>query len=169
MDRYAFVLDQLQRDGHSRLRQYVADGRGQFTTWLVIVVQRLCLDQHRRRYGRQHAKDDASRDLNALRRRLTDLMGAELNLSDLAVPAEDDAESAVRLKELYDALDQVLTGVETRDRLLLRLRFEDGHSVPEIARLMRFPSVGHAYRRLEFLFAMLRERLKAAGVDNAEP
>ncbi|MDF2774004.1 MAG: hypothetical protein K0S86_3501, partial [Geminicoccaceae bacterium] len=53
MDRYAFALDHLRRDDCKRLRQYAADGRGEFTTWLVLVVRRLCLDEHRRRYGRR--------------------------------------------------------------------------------------------------------------------
>ena len=47
MDRYTFILDQLRRDDFHRLRAYGADGRGKFTTWLVVVARRLCLD-HRR-------------------------------------------------------------------------------------------------------------------------
>src|SRR4051794_31379617 len=49
MDRYTFVLDHLRRDDCHRLRAYAADGRGEFTTWLVLVVRRLCLDAHRQR------------------------------------------------------------------------------------------------------------------------
>ena len=54
MDRYAHVLEQLQQDGFERLRAYAPDGRGKFTTWLTVVVRRLCLDHHRGRYGREH-------------------------------------------------------------------------------------------------------------------
>ena len=168
MDRYAFVVEHLQRDGHFRLRQYVADGRGQFTTWLVIVVQRLCLDEHRRRYGRQQAQGGASDHRQAMRRRLTDLITADLDLTELP-DAERNAEATVQRQELHAALDHALAAVAPRDRVLLKLRFEDGCSVPEIAKIMGFQSVGHAYRRLEFLFSMLRERLKASGVDSAEP
>src|SRR6185503_13736524 len=52
MDRYAFVLEQLRHDDFRRLRAYVADGRSEFSTWLVVVAQRLCRDHQRHRYGR---------------------------------------------------------------------------------------------------------------------
>src|SRR5262249_41817793 len=52
MDRFAYLLEQLRRDDCRRLRGFVADGRSKFTTWLVVVARRLCLDYDRRRYGR---------------------------------------------------------------------------------------------------------------------
>jgi len=59
MDRYAFVLEQLRRDDCRRLRSYVADGRSEFSTWLVVVAQRLCRDHLRHRYGRmRHPESD---------------------------------------------------------------------------------------------------------------
>ena len=57
MDRYAFMLDALRRDGCLRLRGYVADGRSQFSTWLIVVARRLCLDEYRHRYGRPQGRD----------------------------------------------------------------------------------------------------------------
>ena len=44
MERYAFLLDELKQDDFRRLRKYLADGRGKFTTWLVVVARRLCVD-----------------------------------------------------------------------------------------------------------------------------
>ena len=35
MDRYAFILQRLREDDFRRLRSFAADGRGQFSTWLV--------------------------------------------------------------------------------------------------------------------------------------
>src|SRR5687768_3358217 len=52
MDRYVFVLDALRKGDYRRLRAYSQDGRGSFSTWLVAVVRRLSVDEHRRRYGR---------------------------------------------------------------------------------------------------------------------
>jgi hypothetical protein len=52
MDRYTDVLEQLRRNDCQRLRGYASDRRSKFTTWLVVVARRLCLDQHRQRYGR---------------------------------------------------------------------------------------------------------------------
>ena len=82
MDHYAYILDQLSSDDYRRLRRYVADGRSEFTTWLVIVAQRLCRDHDRQRYGRVriHGNVAASEDQQAIRRRLVDLIGAEVDL-----------------------------------------------------------------------------------------
>src|SRR5688572_14416739 len=52
MDAYAFVLERLREDDCRRLRGFVADGRSSFTTWLVVVTRRLCVDHYRQRYGR---------------------------------------------------------------------------------------------------------------------
>ena len=45
MDRYLYILEALRRDDCRRLRQYASDGRGKFTTWLMVVARRLCLDE----------------------------------------------------------------------------------------------------------------------------
>ncbi len=51
MERYAYVLERLRADDFRRLREYAADGRATFPTWLVVVTRRLCLDYERRRCG----------------------------------------------------------------------------------------------------------------------
>src|SRR4051794_34105194 len=43
LDRYAYMLDELCRQDCRRLRRFVADGRGRFSTWLTVVARRLCL------------------------------------------------------------------------------------------------------------------------------
>jgi RNA polymerase sigma factor for flagellar operon FliA len=50
-----------------------------------------------------------------------------------------------------------------RDRLILRLRFVEGLSVPEIARALAVPAKP-LYKRIEGLLAVLRADLRAAGV-----
>ena len=56
MDAYAHVLDRLREDDFRRLRQYAEDPRAQFTTWLTLVAQRLCVDYLRQSYGRFRAE-----------------------------------------------------------------------------------------------------------------
>ncbi|HEX2722933.1 MAG TPA: sigma factor, partial [Gemmatimonadaceae bacterium] len=56
MDAYAHVLEQLRRDQCQRLRRYETDPRSRFTTWLVIVCRRLCVDFHRAHFGRARAE-----------------------------------------------------------------------------------------------------------------
>jgi RNA polymerase sigma factor (sigma-70 family) len=169
MDRYTFVLDQLRRDDCRRLHGYAADGRGEFATWLVLVVRRLCLDEHRHRYGRRQSAESSAADRHAERRRLADLLGADPEFAGVAAPAGDEPDAGIRAIELSAALDAALACLEVSDRLLLRLRFDDGLSVPAIARITRAPSVGHAYRRIERVLGALRDALRAAGIESSVP
>lgn len=169
MDRYAFILDSLRRDDCRRLHGYVEDGRGSFRTWLVVVVGRLCHDERRHRYGRPQGETEASARERSLRRNLVDLVGAELEVDSLESSGEDSPEVVLRRSELAAALRAALDGLDASDRLLLRLRFEDALSVPEIARTLGGTSPFSLYRRLDKVLARIRQRLVAAGVDDAAP
>lgn len=168
MDRYAFALDQLRRDDCKRLRQYTTDGRGQFTTWLVLVVRRLCLDEHRHRYGRRQSDATEAADRRTARRRLADLAGLAPELAEVAADG-DDADAGIRALELSAALEAALARLDVADRLLIRLRFDDGLSVPTIACMIRAPSAAHVYRRLDRVLASLRATLREAGVEDSVP
>ena len=86
MDRYSFVLDALRRDDFRRLKGYVARPRGKFSTWLIVVARRLCLDEHRHRHGRLQGESAESLDQRRERRNLADLVGNELELQALESP-----------------------------------------------------------------------------------
>jgi RNA polymerase sigma factor (sigma-70 family) len=168
MDRYAFVLDALRADDCRRLGRFAADGSGKFTTWLVAVARRLCVDEHRRRYGRPQGpppSDDRWRE----RRHLVDLIAAAVEVSEISAGDDRAPDEAIRRAELSGVLQAALQRLETSDRLLLRLRFEDGRSAPEIARLLDAPSPFHVYRRIDRLLAMLRAELTAAGIESSRP
>lgn len=62
MDAYAYILEQLRRDEFHRLRAYTTQSRCTFTTWLVAVARRLCLDRIRQRYGRSHGAGPESHE-----------------------------------------------------------------------------------------------------------
>lgn len=166
MNRYAFVLEKLQDDGFRRLRAYRADGRAKFTTWLVVVAKRLCIDLHRSQYGRNpgaKSNPESEEGPALMRRRLVDLIGhgevEELEDHDVL-----DAENRLIREELLAALDQELRALDHRDRLLLVLRYEDDATAREIRRIMDFPSLGHVYRRLDKILGDLRDRLRARGL-----
>ena len=170
MDRFAYLLEQLRRDDCRRLRGFVADGRSKFTTWLVVVARRLCLDYDRRQYGRaDRATDPEHRASRAERRQLHDLVGAETDLGALPDPAGRGADDAVVAGERGEALAAALAALEPADRLLLRLRFDDGKPASEIARVMGFPTQFHVYRRLERVLAFLRRELERRGIRDAVP
>jgi RNA polymerase sigma factor (sigma-70 family) len=172
MDRYAFILEHLRADDFRRLRTYAADGRSEFSTWLVVVTQRMCLDHRRARYGRVRAEDGESRAHEeewAARRRLVDLLSADVDLSSLSDGAARDAEDRVRVADLYQALESAIMTLDPRDQLLVKLRFEDDLPVSEIARDLGFPSRFHAYRRLTRVLSDLRRVLETGGVRDAAP
>jgi RNA polymerase sigma factor (sigma-70 family) len=170
MDRYAFILERLRDQDFRRLRTYAADRRTKLSTWLIVVATRLCLDQHRQRYGRSRGTDDPHETARWERRRaLAQLAGAEVDPAELADESSAAADQQVCKGELTAALRDVLAALDPRDRLLLQLRFEEGLSVPRIAALMRFPSAFHAYRRLDVLLRELRLRLKGRGVESPAP
>lgn len=78
MDRYLFVLEELRGEGFRRLRAYALDRGAKFSTWLSIVVRRLCLDHHRKKYGRAAGPDrNPAHDLaiGSVRRRRSDARG----------------------------------------------------------------------------------------------
>lgn len=167
MDGYTFALEQLRADDFRRLREFAADPRSKLSTWLVVVVRRLCLDLYRRRYGRDRGSD--TREQRLTRRRLQDLISEDVDVHDLPAPRGLAAELAVRHSELLSALDRALETIGVSDRLLLRLRFDDGLPAQEIAQLLGFSSPFHVYRRVNALLARLKRALEQQGIESAIP
>jgi len=168
MDAYAFLLERLSEDSCRRLRSYNLDPRSKFTTWLVVVAQRICVDHHRSKYGRiRNEESKAERERLGLRRRLEELSeGPEF--AD-AIP-DDNAETpaeALERAELSADLRALRESLPPNDRLLLAMRFDDGLSAAEIATILRYPSQFHVYRRINALLADLRSRLERRGYEHA--
>ena len=164
MDRYLYILEALKRDNYRRLRSYSESGRGSFTTWLVAVSRRLCIDEYRARYGR--ASPAAASVEQRDRRQLADLLSSEGALDSIEFSGTTpDAE--VEAAEVRDALERALARIDVADRLMLRLRYEDGLSVPEIARLLSEASPFRVYRRIDSILAVLRKELTLAGIADA--
>jgi RNA polymerase sigma factor (sigma-70 family) len=169
MDRYTHVLDQLRADDFKRLRAYSAKAGTKFSTWLVVVSRRICVDYHRSLYGRQRAtgNPDPVREERAnVRKHLADFIAAQVDLDQLSDGTKSNPETSVVQAELRRAVAGVLGTLPNRDRLLLALRFEDDAPAREIADVMGFPSQFHVYRRLKQVLADLRLALEKLGVDD---
>lgn len=169
MDGYAAVLEALREDCFRRLRAYTPDARTRFTTWLVVVARRLLLDHYRRRYGRSRSEDDVRRAERVTRRRLEDLVAAEVDPDSLTPSTTNSPDAAIRRRDLANALRGAVEELDPHDRLLLALRFEDDRSVREIATMLGLPTVFHVYRRLAAVFAALKHALARRGVSEPEP
>lgn len=165
MDRYAFALERLRDNDFQRLRGYVPDGRTRFTTWLVVVARRLALDHYRRRYGR--APGDADQDVShrrAMRRQLADSVRDPTDPAELARPDQASPDEQLGATHRSESLAGALASLDPGDRLLLKLRFDDGLTAREIAGILGLPTVFHVYRRLNALYPALRRELEIRGV-----
>ena len=172
MDHYAYILDELERDDFRRLRRYFADGRSEFSTWLVVVAQRLCRDYDRQRYGRLRVHDGdvaGAAEEHAIRRRLVDLVGAEVDLTLLADRTNHGAENGTSAAEVHQALEEALKSLVPAERFLLKLRFEDDCGMEEIAEMLRLPSRFHAQRQLTSVLHRLRGGLERRGIAESTP
>lgn len=167
MDAYTYLLEQLRLDDYHRLRTYAADGRSKFTTWLVVVARRLCLDHYRHRYGRARGERGDAPAGRAGRRRLMDLLTEQLDLGAIPDVTNPRPDTALLMAERMRSLVAALATLDPRDSLLLKLRFEDDLSAREITSLLGFPTPFHVYRRLNKLFTELRDILHGRGVDGA--
>jgi RNA polymerase sigma factor (sigma-70 family) len=175
MDAYARVLERLRDDDFRRLRAYVPDGRSRFTTWLVAVTRRLCLDWHRETFGRPRLEaSPQAREAHERRRRLASL-AADVGVDeltetvDVGTPAADGPDERLLAHELHAGLDSALATLSPSDQVLLRLRFDDGLSAQQIARTLHYPTPFHVYRRINALLAQLRAILQAGGIESSVP
>ena len=166
MDRYTFVLDVLRRDDYRRLKTYVSDGRGSFHTWLAVVTGRICLDEYRHRYGRLQSEGAEASERHSRRRTLADLAASELDLDLLASPGDDAPDQTLERAEIRATVEAALARLDPADRLVLRLRFEEDMSVPEIARFLGEGSPFRLYRRIEKVLAALRAPLGKHGPEH---
>lgn len=167
MDAYTYLVEQLRSDDYRRLRAYNPDGKSKFTTWLVVVARRLCLDWHRHRYGRSRDAAQPRRDARAMRRRIVDLVGDDVDPARTAAPEDGQPDAALESTERVAALEAALVRLVPRDRLLIALRFQDELSASEIATLLGYPTPFHVYRHLNRLLAALRAELRRRGVGGA--
>lgn len=60
-DCFLFVCQQLSRKRFRRLRCFRPEGPAAFSTWLRAVVRNLCLDWHRKEFGRQRIFESIAR------------------------------------------------------------------------------------------------------------
>lgn len=173
MERYVFVLQQLREEEFLRLRRYTPDVSARFTTWLVVVTGRLCIDHYRKRYGYPAKPSNGgdplvSQERLEARRRLADLVCERMDVAAIG-DSSGSPETLLRREELEAALVRAIESLPARDRLLVRLRFYQDLTAKEVAASMGFASQFHVYRRVNAVLGRLRERLVESGVASPRP
>lgn len=214
-DCFLFVCEQLTRKRFRRLRRFRLQGPASFPTWLRAVLRNLCLDWHRKEFGRERifqsvarlpvleqeifrlvyeeglAVDEAylvlhqhfphltreqmaegldriqqsltarQRWLLTLRqRRIESLDVASINEQVLQEQLADDSpdpEALAALSERRVTLARALGRLAKPERLLLRLRFEQGLTLAQLARITRLGDPQRVDRRIKEILKQLHE------------
>ena len=167
MDQYTYILDQLRDDDFRRLRAFADEGRGKFTTWLVVVGRRLCVDHHRKKYGRPQARREsevAESGEQTARRNLLDLIADEIDIERLEDESSLRPDAEVLSGERRRVLEAAVSTLDLADQLLLTLRFEEGLPVRKIAPIIGFQTRFQVHRRLNAVLAQLRQALEEHGI-----
>jgi len=76
-------------------------------------------------------------------------------------------ERCANARRILDALKSALRSLSGQDRVILRLRFQDGLKAADIARALHLDQK-LLYRRFDALLRQLRAALEAAGIDPVE-
>jgi RNA polymerase sigma factor for flagellar operon FliA len=106
-----------------------------------------------RRARRRFEPEDSLRD-----------MPSSASMPDAQV---EQVETQCMADRLVRAIRTHTDHLDANDQLLLRLRFEDGRTVPEIAAILQLEAKA-LYRRIDRVLADLRRRLEQAGVKSRE-
>lgn len=168
MDAYACILEKLRSDDYRRLADYRVDVRSSFSTWLAVVARRIGLDLLRHRYGRIELSDELALERRATRRRLVELVSSEPDMAELPQSSSPDPERALEQQELLASLDKAVAQLNPNEQLLVGLRFYDGLSAAEIAKIVSAPTAFHVYRRLNLILKKLRRLLVRRGVERSD-
>ncbi len=89
---------------------------------------------------------------------------AELRSTDSSEAGIEDAAIADDMQRLEGALRSAFAAIQAQDRVLIALRFDQGLSMVEIAKLLG-SSVPTLHRRLDRSIKELRKSLSRAGID----
>lgn len=217
-DCFLFVCEQLSQEQFRRLRRFRPAGRASFNTWLRVVVRNLCLDWHRKEFGRHRvfqaiaslsaldqdvfhsvyvqgfSKEDCFVDLLPRYPRLeraqveTSLDRIQQTLTprqlwllstrspriesldgqrgeDQVAPRQDapdpgpGPEALFARKEQQAALERALARLSKPELLLIRLRYDQGLTLNEVAALMGLKDAQTADRRIRDVLEKLRKEL----------
>jgi len=212
---FLYVCEQLNEDGFRRLLKFNTKRKAKFKTWLGTVVFNLCVDWHRREFGRatllpaisalpafdrvvyrmvieQGMNKEVSfqmlrADFPDLTRELVE--SAVIRVYSLLTPrqrwnvtirnrrgqlargrfSEDSVqhlpdpgtgpEAQAQIQQDIETLQDAMVFLPARQRLLLRLRFQEGLSLRKIAELTQLGDTNRAWRHIQAALKALFEQV----------
>jgi RNA polymerase sigma factor (sigma-70 family) len=214
-DCFQFVCERLSERNFRRLSQFKIHGPAKFTTWLRAVVRNLCLDWHRKQFGRPRVFRSISRlsafdqevfryvyerglpideaflqlkpyfpdlraaqveesveridkELTTRQRWLLSARSIQKSVSIIdetegvphAIPdPKPDPENLALHAEKRATLAKALLRLSKRERLLVRLRFEQELTLDQIASLLDLGNAQRVDRQIKDILALLRQAL----------
>ena len=147
-DCFQFVCEQLVANSFRRIRKFEPHGTATFTTWLRAVTRNLCIDWRRRQFGRRRTPESGPQ--------LT-LLDDAANISD---PQPNPEVQALEV-ERKTLINIALRRLETRDRLLLRLRFEEDLTLDQIARLLDLGNAQRVDRQIRQVLSFISTEIES--------
>ena len=159
-DCFQFVCEQLIDNSFRRLRKFKAEGPATFSTWLRAVTRNLCIDWRRKQFGRRRTSEQLPQ--------LTNLDDAA-NISD----SQPNPEAHAIMLERSTLTRAALRRLESQDRLLLRLRFEEDLTLEQIAGLLHLGNAQRVDRQLKQILSRMRAEIESGSLHergkNSEP
>lgn len=120
-DCYVHICERLSDDGFKRLLKFKLDGTATFSTWLRVVARNLCLDWHRKRFGR-HRPFRALGDLSPLEMEIYRLRFAQGVSQEETVQQLLRVFPAVDTDEIFAIEERLQKSLNARQRWLLSSR-----------------------------------------------
>lgn len=120
-DCFVFVCERLHDDRYRRLRQFRPGAGTSFETWLRVVVRNLCLDWHRKQFGRWRLFQSLTR-LPALAIEVYRLRYEQGLSADEALCVLRESRPDVTADHFYSAEEQVRQALNSRQNWLIGAR-----------------------------------------------
>ena len=217
-DCFQFVCERLIENQSRRLRKFKGDGQATFITWLRAVVRNICIDWHRKQFGRHREFKSISRlsdfDREVFRLTYQHAVPAEQSLVELAITfpgitEKEIGESRVRIEnsltvnqrwllsnrsqkrkatepngfehaedpltevvdvssnpesqlieqQQKDKLAKAMARLAPKERLLIRLRYEEDLTLAEVGKLLDIGNAQRTDRQLKEVLERLRKLL----------
>jgi RNA polymerase sigma factor (sigma-70 family) len=141
---FLYVCEKLSEDGFKRLLKFKTSGAAKLSTWLSTVVFNLCVDWHRREYGRVRMLPAISAlpEFDQSVYRLIHEQGMNRESAYQRLRSDHPDLSRASINNALDRIHGVLTPRQ-RWRMSLSVRRESPAKGRDLVKLEQFPDYGH--------------------------